>query len=173
MVNAASVPVYRWYLCGHFSSRLHWVLTFFGVPGLCITKRDKDRQLDNQIIHTRLTLQEIRICYIMFFFLLTVYTNKFRQRSFWGGLKRKNFKFSIAPSHIEFAEENWGTQLDRVLMPEKKEDTILWLFIIGVWKFSHGFIFMRPVFRFFKQRKLYFLMLQKFVLKQYSLLHIF
>lgn len=104
--------------------------------GLCITKRDKDRQLDNQIIHTRLTLQEIRIYYIMFFFYLTVYTNKFRQRSFWGGLKRKNFKFSIAPSHIEFAEENWGTQLDRVLMPEKKEDTILWLFIIGVWKFS-------------------------------------
>lgn len=121
MVNAASVPVYRWYLCGHFSSRLHWVLTFFGVPGLCITKRDKDRQLDNQIIHTRLTLQEIRNCYIMFFFYLTVYTNKFRQRSFWGGLKRKNFKFSIAPSHIEFAEENWGTQLDRVLMPEKKK----------------------------------------------------
>lgn len=35
-------------------------------------------------------------------------------------------------------------------MPEKKE------FIIGVWKFSHSFIFMRPVFRFFKQRKLYF-----------------
>lgn len=121
MVNAASVSVYRWYLCGHFSSRLHWVLTFFGVPGLCITKRDKDRQLDNQIIHTRLTLQEIRICYIMFFFYLTVYTNKFRQRSFWGGLKRKNFKFSIAPSHIEFAEENWGTQLDRVLMLEKKK----------------------------------------------------
>lgn len=82
-------------------------------------------------------------------------------------MKRKNFKFSITPSHIEFAEENWGTQLERVLMPEKKE------FIIGVWKFSHSFIFMRPVFRFFKQRKLYFLMLQKFVLKQYSLLHIF
>lgn len=141
--------------------------------GLCITKRDKDRQLDNQIIHTRLTLQEIRICYIMLFFYLTVYTNKFRERSFWGGLKRKNFKFSIAPSHIQFAEENWGTQLDRVLMPEKKEDTILWLFIIGVWKFSHGFIFMRPVFIFFKQRKLYFLILQKFVLKHYSLLHIF
>lgn len=50
-------------------------------------------------------------------------------------MKRKNFKFSITSSHIEFAEENWGTQLERVLMPEKKE------FIIGVWKFSHSFIF--------------------------------
>lgn len=41
-------------------------------------------------------------------------------------------------------------------MPEKKEDTILWLFIIGVWKFSHGFIFMRPVFRFFETKEVIF-----------------
>lgn len=129
MVNAASVPIYRWHLCGHFSFRLHWVLIVFGFSGPCQPNETKidncmDNCMDNQmVIHTRLTLDEIRVCYYYFFYL-TVYTNKFRQRSFWGGMKRKNFKFSIAPSNIEFAEENWGTRLE---IAWEKEDTILCL----------------------------------------------
>lgn len=76
MVNAASVPIYRWHLCGHFSFRLHWVLIVFGFSGPCQPNETKidncmDNCMDNQmVIHTRLTLDEIRVCYY-YFFLLT------------------------------------------------------------------------------------------------------